>query len=67
VNSQLLMTGIIISFYRGFFDRSVHALDLSVDHWMLDFGQPVFGVIVATLTRSKDMEAAYLSQGRLVN
>ena len=38
------MSIVMIALNSGFFDCSVHALDLAVRPWMLDLSQPMFDV-----------------------
>ena len=47
VGFELLMPVVMVALDGGFFDRPVHALDLSVGPRVLDFGQAVLNAVLA--------------------
>ncbi len=47
VGFELLMPIVMVAFDNGFFDRPVHALDLSIGPRVLDLGQAVFDAVLA--------------------
>ena len=45
---ELILIFVMVTFDRGFFDRSVHSFDLSIGPGMIDFGLAVFNLVLIT-------------------
>ncbi len=54
--SELIVAVIVVAFYGGILDRTVHSLDLSICPWMVGFGQSMFNPV-----RLADHVEAHLS------
>src|ERR1700757_2971776 len=48
VNSQLLVSVVVVALHRSFFDGAVHALDLAVGPGMIGFGEAVVDALQKT-------------------
>ena len=45
MSAKLVMTGVVVAFYRRFLDRAVHPFDLAVGPWMVGLGQSMFDIV----------------------